>query len=538
VGDEPLILALDQGTTSSRAICFGRDGRPVASAQRPFEQQFPSPGHVTHDPEQIWSSQLAVAQEVVRRVGGADRIAAIGIANQRETTIVWDRATGEPIADAIVWQSRITAPACERLRAAGHEALFRARTGLPLDAYFSGPKVANILDAVPGARSRAERGELCFGTVDSFLLWRLTGGSQGTGDATARAPIHATDVSNASRTLLFDIHRLAWDQELLDLVGVPASMLPEARPTSKLFGETAPELFGRPIPIMALAGDQQAATFGQACFEPGAAKNTYGTGAFLLLNTGPEPRDSAHGLLTTVGWQLGPGGGAGAGASPAAGSPSGSASGLAQPGTTTYALEGSVFSAGSAVQWLRDGLGIIESAADVEPLAASVDDSGGVYLVPAFTGLGAPHWDPNARGTIVGLTRGTGRAELARATLESIAFQVADVLDAMAADAGGRIDVLRVDGGAAANDLLLQLQADILGVPVERPVVTETTALGAAYLAGLAAGYWSGPGEIAANWALDRRFEPSMSADRRRSLRHGWQRAVERSRGWIEPAPG
>ncbi|HUG31155.1 MAG TPA: glycerol kinase GlpK [Candidatus Limnocylindria bacterium] len=512
MGDERLILALDQGTTSSRAICFGRDGRPVASAQQSFDQQFPAPGHVTHDPELIWSSQLAVAQDVVRQVGGAERIAAIGIANQRETTIVWDRATGEPIADAIVWQSRITAPACERLRAAGHGPLFRQRTGLPLDAYFSGPKIAIILDAVPGARSRAERGELAFGTVDTFLLWRLTG---------ARAT-HATDVSNASRTLLFDIHRLAWDEELLALVGVPAAMLPEVRPTSGLFGETAPELFGRPIPIAALVGDQQAATFGQACFRPGEAKNTYGTGAFVLLNTGTQPRDSANGLLTTVGWQLD------AAAAAASGSPS-------KPPPATYALEGSVFSAGSAVQWLRDGLGLIERAEDVESLAASVDDTGGVYLVPAFTGLGAPHWDPNARGTIVGLTRGTGRAELARATLESIAFQVADVLDAMAADSGERIGVLRVDGGAAANDMLLQLQADIAGVPVERPVVAETTALGAAYLAGLGIGHCAGLDDIASNWALDRRFEPSMSADRRASLRHGWHRAIERSRDWIEP---
>jgi glycerol kinase len=501
VGNDRLILALDQGTTSSRAIAFGRDGRPVATAQQPFEQRFPSPGHVTHDPEAIWATQLAVARDVVGAVGGAERIAAIGITNQRETTIVWDRATGEPIADAIVWQSRITAPACERLRAAGHEALFRERTGLPLDAYFSGPKIGYILDSVPGARTRAERGELAFGTVDSFLLWRLTGGA-----------IHATDVSNACRTLLFDIHRLAWDQELLDLVGVPAAVLPEVRPTSGLFGETAPELFGRPIPITALAGDQQAATFGQACFEPGQAKNTYGTGAFLLMNTGAAPRASANGLLTTVGWQLAP-------AAPA-----------------TYALEGSVFSAGSAVQWLRDGLGAIRASADVEAFAASVDDTGGVYLVPAFTGLGAPYWDPNARGTIVGLTRGTGLAEIARATLESIAFQVADVLEAMAADAGSRLDVLRVDGGASANDLLLQLQADMLGVPVERPVVGETTALGAAYLAGLAIGYWSGVDDVATNWALDRRFEPSMSADRRGELLHGWHRAVERSRNWVETA--
>ncbi len=465
----------------------------------PFEQHFPSPSHVTHDPEEIWSSQLVVARQVVEKVGGAERIEAIGVTNQRETTIVWDRATGEPIADAIVWQSRITAPACERLRAAAHESLFRERTGLPLDAYFSGPKIAHILDAVPGARSRADKGELAFGTVDTFLLWRLTGGA-----------VHATDVSNASRTLLFDIHRLAWNEELLTLVGVPAAVLPEVRPTSGLFGETSPELFGRPIPITALAGDQQAATFGQACFEPGQAKNTYGTGAFLLLTTGDHPRASANGLLSTIGWQLVP------------------------RGPVTYALEGSVFSAGSAVQWLRDGLRAIERSVDVEALAASAEDTGGVYLVPAFTGLGAPYWDPNARGTIVGISRGTGLAELARATLESIAFQVADVLVAMTADSGERLRALRVDGGAAANDLLLQLQADLLGVPVERPVVAETTALGAAYLAGLAVGYWDGLEDIRSNWALDRRFEPSMSADRRDALLHGWHRAVERSRGWIE----
>jgi glycerol kinase len=496
---ERLILALDQGTTSSRAIAFGRDGRPVAVAQEPFEQRFPSPGHVTHDPEAIWSSQLGVAQRVVREVGGPERIAAIGITNQRETTIVWDRWTGLPIADAIVWQSRITAPACERLRAAGHGPLFRARTGLPVDAYFSGPKIASILAAVRGARARAEAGELAFGTVDSFLLWRPTGGG-----------VHATDVSNASRTLLFDIHRLDWDDELLRLVAVPRAVLPAVRPSSGVFGETRPDLFGKAIPIAALAGDQQAATFGQACFEPGQAKNTYGTGAFLLLNTGAEPRESANGLLSTVGWQLAPG------------------------GPATYALEGSVFSAGSAVQWLRDGVRAIAAAPDVEALAASVEETGGVYLVPAFTGLGAPYWDPNARGTIVGITRGTGLAELARATLESIAFQVADVLEAMAADSGERLRALRVDGGAAANDLLLQLQADLLGVPVERPVVAETTALGAAYLAGLAVGYWQGLPDIESNWALERRFEPSMSDDRRGSMLHGWHRAVERSRGWIE----
>ena len=507
-GDQ-LILALDQGTTSSRAIAFDRDGRPVAVAQESFEQHFPSPGHVTHDPEQIWSSQLGVAQRVVLEVGGAERIAAIGITNQRETTIVWDRATGEPITDAVVWQSRITAPACQRLRDAGHEPLFRKRTGLPLDAYFSGPKVAHILDSVPGARARAERGELCFGTVDSFLLWRLTSGTTAAGTAGTGA-VHATDVSNASRTLLFDIHQLRWEDELLALVGVPAAVLPKVRPTSGVFGETAPELFGRPIPIAALAGDQQAATFGQACFQPGQAKNTYGTGAFLLLNTGAEARASEHGLLSTVGWQLSPG-------APA-----------------TYALEGSVFSAGSAVQWMRDGLRAVAAASDIEALAASVEDAGGVYLVPAFTGLGAPHWDPDARGTIVGITRGTGLPELARATIESIAFQVADVLEAMTADAGSRLGVLRVDGGAAANDLLLQLQADLLGVPVERPVVAETTALGAAYLAGLAIGHWGGLDVIAGNWVLDRRFEPAMSEDRRASMLHDWHRAVERSRGWVE----
>ena len=507
MADDRLILALDQGTTSSRAIAFGRDGRPVAMAKLPFEQHFPSPGHVTHDPEAIWSSQLTVAQRVVREVGGAERIAAIGITNQRETTIVWDRATGAPIADAIVWQSRITAPACERLRLAGHEALFRDRTGLPLDAYFSGPKVAAILDAVPGARSRAARGELAFGTVDSFLLWRLTGGTAAAG------AIHATDVSNASRTLLFNIHRLAWDDDLLSIVGVPRAVLPDVRPTSGVVGETPPDLFGRSIPIAALAGDQQAATFGQACFAPGQAKNTYGTGAFLLLNTGPEVKTSAHGLLSTVGWQLQP------------------------QDPATYALEGSVFSAGSAVQWLRDGLGLIDRSEDVEELAASVPDSDGVFVVPAFTGLGAPYWDPDARGTIVGLTRGTTRAHLARATLDSIALQVADVLEAMAADAGAGIAALRVDGGAAANDLLLQLQADLLGVPVERPVVAETTALGAAYLAGLAIGYWRDGAEIASNWALDRRFEPSMSEDRRRSMLDAWHRAVERSCGWAGTNP-
>jgi glycerol kinase len=495
-----LVLAIDQGTTSSRAIAFDHAGHSIASAQREFEQRFPAPGHVTHDPEAIWDSQLAVAREVVNTAGGVARFVAIGVTNQRETTVVWDRATGRPVADAIVWQSRITAPFCERLKAEGHEPLFRARTGLPIDAYFSGPKIRYILDAQPSLRERAERGELAFGTVDSFLIWRLTGGR-----------LHATDVSNASRTLLFDIHRLAWDDELLDIVGVPRAMLPEVRPTSGSFGDTDPSLFGRPIPIAAAAGDQQAATFGQACFEPGQAKNTYGTGAFLIRNTGSQAVPSAHGLLTTVAWQLAPG-------APA-----------------TYALEGSVFVAGAAVQWMRDGLRAIGAAADIEALAAGVEDTDGVYLVPAFVGLGAPWWDPNARGALVGLSRGSGLPQIARATIESIAYQVRDVLEAMAADAGAGSRALRVDGGAAANDTLLQFQADVLGVPVERPAVTETTALGAACLAGLAVGFWRDAGEVAANWALDRRFEPKMDPVRRERLLKGWRRAVQRSLAWVEP---
>lgn len=497
MADDRLILALDQGTTSSRAIAFGRDGRPVATAQRPFEQRYPSPGHVTHDPEAIWESQLAVAREVVAAVGGAHRIAAIGITNQRETTIVWDRATGQPVADAIVWQSRITAPACEALRARGLDSLFRERTGLPIDAYFSGPKVAHILDAQPGLRARAERGELAFGTVDSFLAWRLTGGRR-----------HVTDVSNASRTLLSDIHRLAWDPELLDLVGVPASMLPEIVPTSGVIGETDPSQFGGSIPIGALAGDQQAATFGQACFAAGDTKTTYGTGAFLLRNIGTSPVAAPNRLITTVLWQLAPG------------------------GPAVYAHEGSVFVAGAAVQWLRDGLRAFDSSADIEALAASVDDAGGVVVVPAFTGLGAPYWDPDARGAIFGITRGTGLAHIARATLDSIVQQVADVVEAMTDDIGTAPSIMRVDGGAAANNALLQDQADILGTAVERPVVTETTALGAAGLAGLAVGYWKNLEEFGATWALDRRFEPATGDAERLKRRRRWAMAVDRVRGW------
>ncbi len=496
-----LVLALDQGTTSSRAIAFDRSGRAVASARRELGQRYPSPGHVTQDPQEIWTSQLSVAQEVVERAGGPGAFGAIGLANQRETTVVWDRATGRPVADAIVWQSRITEPLCRALRSAGHEPLFRARTGLWLDAYFSGPKIRHILDQTPGLAGRAAAGDLAFGTVDSFLLWRLTGGR-----------VHATDVSNASRTLLFDIHRLTWDEELLDLVGIPAAMLPEVRPSSGSFGETDASLFGIPIPITGIAGDQQAATFGQAVLRPGQAKTTYGTGAFLLLNTGEAPIESTHGLLTTILWQLGQG------APPA------------------YALEGSVFVAGAAVQWLRDGLRAIGTSAEIEALAAGVADTGGVYLVPAFTGLGAPHWDPHARGSLLGLTRGTGLPEIARATIESIAYQVLDVRDAMDADSGGRMDVIRVDGGAAANDALLQFQADILDLPVERPVVTETTALGAALLAGLASGAWRDMADVAGTWALERRFEPSMDPARRTRLLAGWHRAIDRAKGWVEPS--
>ena len=493
-----VVLALDQGTTSSRAIVFDRSGRPVASAQLDFPQGFPAPGHVTHEPLDIWSTQLETAQAALARAGlAAADVAAIGVTNQRETTIVWDRSTGRPVAPAIVWQSRVTTPLCERLRGDGHEPLFRARTGLPIDAYFSGPKIRHILDADPSLRPRAERGELAFGTVDSFLLWRLTGGR-----------VHATDLSNASRTLLFDIRRLAWDAELCRIVGVPEAMLPEVRPTACVFGETDPDLFGGSIPIGALAGDQQAAMFGQACLAAGDAKVTYGTGAFLLANTGPTPIGSAHGLLTTILWQLGAGDAA------------------------TYALEGSVFIAGAAVQWLRDGLGAVSRSDDIEVLAASVPDSDGVVFVPAFVGLGAPYWDPDARGLIVGLTRGTTRAHLARATLDAIACSVRDVIDAMTADSALPISELRVDGGAAANDLLMQLQADLCGVPIERPVVRETTAWGVAALAGLAVGLWGSPDEVAAIRSVDRRFEPTWDGDRSGRMMATWRRAVDRARGW------
>ena len=494
------VLALDQGTTSSRAILFSRDGRAVATAQREFPQIFPAPGLVEHDPEALWSSQLAVAQDCLARAGvGASEVAALGITNQRETTLLWDRASGQPVANAIVWQSRVSAPLCDELRAQGLSDLFRGKTGLVIDAYFSGTKVKHLLDTIPGLRARAERGDVLFGTVDTFLIWRLTRGRR-----------HVTDVSNASRTLMFDIHRLAWDDELLQILGVPRGMLPEVRASSEVYGETDASFFGAPIPIAGAAGDQQAALFGQACFAPGSAKNTYGTGCFMLLNTGPRPMASKNGLLTTVAWKIGT--------------------------ETTYCLEGSVFVAGAVVQWLRDGLHAISTSAEVEKLAAQVKDAGGIYLVPAFVGLGAPHWDAYARGTIVGLTRDTALGHIARAAVESMAYQTRDVLDAMQRDSGVPLAQLKVDGGAAVNNGLMQFQADLLGVPVRRPVVAETTALGAAYLAGLAVGYWSDPTDVARNWALDREFTPALPEAERSRLYARWQKAVKRSLDWEEPA--
>ncbi len=493
---QPYVLALDQGTTSSRAIVFGRDGRVVSAAQQELPQLFPSPGHVEHDPEAIWRTQLATAREAIARAGvGAAAIAAIGVANQRETTVLWDRDTGRPVANAIVWQSRITAAACDRLKAAGHESLIRAKTGLVLDPYFSATKIAHLLDGDGTLRGRAARGAVRFGTIDSFLVWRLTGGA-----------CHVTDASNASRTLLFDIHRRRWDDDLLRLFDVPGAMLPEVRPSSAVYGHTPPDLFGASIPVAGIAGDQQAALFGQACFEPGSAKNTYGTGCFLLLNTGATPVASEHRLLTSIAWQIGD--------------------------EVTYCLEGAVFVAGAVVQWLRDGLHAIGTPAAVEALMAQVADSGGVVFVPAFVGLGAPYWDPYARGTILGLTRDTQIGHIARAAVEAMAFQTRDVLDAMQHDAGARLPALKVDGGAAANAGLLQFQADLLGVPVLRPVVSETTALGAAYLAGLAVGVWDDTRDVARHWALDREFVPAMEAAERERRYRRWQRGVERARGW------
>jgi len=488
------ILALDQGTTSSRAIVFDHAGSIVSVAQKEFPQIFPKPGWVEHDPREIWSSQAGVAAEALTKANASPSdIAAIGITNQRETTLVWDRATGEPICNAIVWQDRRTASLCDRLRARKLDRLISRKTGLVLDAYFSGTKVQWILENVKGAKARAKAGELAFGTVDSWLVWHLTNG---------RA--HVTDPSNASRTMLFDIVKGTWDDELLKIFGVPRSMLPDVRTSSEVYGDTM--LLGAPIPIAGIAGDQQAALFGQACTKAGMAKNTYGTGCFMLMNTGTKRIASKNNLLTTVAWRIG--------------------------NRTEYALEGSIFIAGALVQWLRDGLEFFRASPEVEALAAKVPDSGGVYLVPAFAGLGAPHWDQYARGTIVGLTRGTTKAHLARAALEAIALQTKEVLAAMEADSGIKLKQLRVDGGASVNNLLMQLQTDLLGVPVVRPKVAETTALGAAYLAGLAVGFWKSQADIARQWQVDKQFTPRMKPAERKRIAKDWDRAVDRAKAW------
>ncbi|MCA8983387.1 MAG: glycerol kinase GlpK [Planctomycetaceae bacterium] len=490
------ILALDQGTTSSRAILFDREGRPIGQEQQEFRQIYPTPGHVEHNPAELWESQLTVARDLLRRTRTQpERIAALGITNQRETVVLWERETGKTIGNAIVWQSRISTPICQRLRDSGVEPFVRERTGLLLDPYFSGTKLTWLLEQDSELRSRAQRGEILCGTIDSYLIWQLTGGRE-----------HVTDVSNASRTLLFDIHQQQWNPELLRLFGVPEQMLPRVVDSSGWIAETDPQWFGRPIPITGVAGDQQAATFGQICFEPGLAKNTYGTGCFMLMNIGDQPRLSEHGLLTTIGWRIN--------------------------GQTVYCFEGAIFIAGAAIQWLRDGLGLIAHASESEQLAASVTSTEGVYFVPAFVGLGAPYWDASARGLMIGLTRGTTKAHLARAALEAIAYQTRDVLDAMKRESGIELSALRVDGGATANNLLMQFQADILGTAVHRPVTQETTALGAAYLAGLGIGFWSSQQEIATKWSLDREFVPGMAEEPREQLYHHWQRAVERSRHW------
>jgi glycerol kinase len=488
------ILALDQGTSSSRAIVFNEAGEICTVAQQEFRQIFPQPGWVEHDALEIWETQGAVAWQAMERADlKAKDIAAIGITNQRETTLLWDRETGQPLCNAIVWQDRRTAAFCQKFKQDGLEARIKKKTGLVIDAYFSASKARWMLDNIPGARARAEAGELAFGTIDSWLIWKLTQGK-----------FHVTDPSNASRTMLFNLHTGAWDDELLDIFKLPRAILPEVRASSEIIGETAGPLAG--IPIAGIAGDQQAALFGQACYQPGLVKNTYGTGCFMLMNTGDKPVESKNNLLTTVAWRVG--------------------------NRTEFALEGSVFIAGAAVQWLRDGLGIILSSAEIEPLAAEVEDNGGVYVVPAFAGLGAPHWDPHARGAILGLTRGSKAAHLARATLESIAFQSADLVRAMEADAGTKLKQLRVDGGACVNNLLMQFQADLLGVPVIRPQVSETTALGAAYLAGLAVGVWKDQSEIASHWKADKQFEPKMRSDQKERLLAGWRKALERSKNW------
>lgn len=506
------ILALDQGTTSSRAIVFDRQGTARGLGQREFRQHYPQPGWVEHDANEIWQSQLEVARIALRNAGAtAADIAAIGITNQRETTLIWDRATGQPLAHALVWQDRRTAPLCDELRAQGHDKLLQERTGLVLDAYFSGTKLAWLLDNVPGARKAAQRGEVAFGTIDSWLIWHLTGGA-----------VHSTDPSNASRTLLFDIHTQDWSDEILALLDIPRSVLPSIAPSSAVIGQALPDWFGGPIPIAGVAGDQQAATFGQACFMPGMAKNTYGTGCFMLMNVGDKPVVSHNNLLSTIGWGL-----------PADKHRSNDATSSA--GTPTYMLEGGVFMAGAAVQWLRDGLKIIQRSDQIEALAASVADTDDVFLVPAFAGLGAPDWDPYARGTLVGLTRGTTHAHVARATLEAIALQSAELMTCMKADSNIELSELRVDGGAARNDLLMQMQADLLGVAVVRPRVSESTARGAAGLAGLAVGFWSGLDEFASQWEAEHRFEPQWSADQRTARLARWRQAVEHAKGWARP---
>ncbi|MBL9209460.1 MAG: glycerol kinase GlpK [Opitutaceae bacterium] len=494
------VLALDQGTTSSRAIVFDRAGAVVAVAQKEFPQLYPQPGWVEHDPFAIWSSQNATAVEALSQANlTSHNIAAVGVTNQRETTLVWDRETGRPVYNAIVWQDRRTADFCAQLKRDGVEAGVSAKTGLRIDPYFSGTKIRWILDHVPGARARAEMGKLAFGTVDTWLLWQLTSGQR-----------HVTDATNASRTLLFNLHRGDWDDDLLRLFGVPRSMLPEVRSSSEVYGHVSSNLYPAGAPIAGIAGDQQAALFGQACFTPGMAKNTYGTGCFLLMNTGEQAVPSRNNLLTTVAWRVG--------------------------GRTEYALEGSVFVAGAAIQWLRDELQLVKSAQEVDALAASVPDAGGLFLVPAFAGLGAPHWDPYARGTAVGMTRGTNRAHFCRAAIEAIAFQSADLIACMEKDSGLALRELRVDGGAARSATLLQFQADLLGTPVVRPRSVETTALGAAYLAGLAVGYWESRDDITRNWAVDTRFEPRRPMTEMARLRGEWNRALERAKSWVQPA--
>ena len=492
------ILAMDRGTTSSRAIVFDHDGKLLGAKNQEFEQIYPKAGWVEHNPAAIWNSQVEVARDILEITGvSADRIAAIGITNQRETTLVWDKKTGEPVYNAIVWQCRRTAPICDELKAKGWTTKIQEKTGLVIDAYFSGTKIKWILDNVAGARERAEKGDLLFGNVDTWLVWNLTKGK-----------VHVTDYTNASRTMLFNIHQLDWDDEILSELGIPRSMLPTVKPSSHVYGYTDPSIFGTEIPIAGIAGDQQAALFGQACYEQGMAKNTYGTGCFMLMNTGEKAVPSKNGLLTTIAWGV--------------------------DGKVEYALEGSIFIAGAVVQWLRDELKIINNAPESEDYATRVNDTNGVYLVPAFVGLGAPHWDMYARGTIVGLTRGTKREHIVRAALESIAYQTRDVLEAMEKDSGIKLSTLKVDGGAVQNDFLMQFQGDILGVPVERPVVNETTALGAAYLAGLAVGYWSSKEEIAGNWAVETKFQPKMDAAEREKLFAGWKKAVGRALNWAE----